>query len=298
MNYKKIIRSKDLRIKILHYLKWLPDIWILKLQYKLKMKRELNLKRPKRFTEKLQWYKVNYRNSLMTICADKFMVREYVKKKGLTHILTDLFLVTDDPENLEIDSLPNQFVIKTTNGSGTNIICKDKTLMNIENVRTQLNDWLHRDIFAISREWSYKDIKPNVIVEEYLEDMENTFEEINDYKFFCFNGKPLYVVLDVDRHTGHKRNIYDIDWNYIDVSTDHTNFGDVVPKPKGYEEMVRVAKILSKDFPFVRVDLYYVNGKVYFGELTFYPWSGYVQFNPDRFDFVLGENFSLPKRSL
>lgn len=212
--------------------------------------------------------------------------------------MTDLFLVTDDPENLEIDSLPNQFVIKTTNGSGTNIICKDKTLMNIENVRTQLNDWLHRDIFAISREWSYKDIKPNVIVEEYLEDMENTFEEINDYKFFCFNGKPLYVVLDVDRHTGHKRNIYDIDWNYIDVSTDHTNFGDVVPKPKGYEEMVRVAKILSKDFPFVRVDLYYVNGKVYFGELTFYPWSGYVQFNPDRFDFVLGENFSLPKRSL
>ncbi|AYW46870.1 carbonic anhydrase [Tetragenococcus koreensis] len=255
------------------------------------------MKKPRRFTEKIQWYKVNYRNPLLTVCADKYMVREYVKMKGLAHKLTDLYFVTDDPTKLKIEDLPNNFIIKTTNGSGTNIICKDKFSIDINNIQNKLNNWLNRDIFAIAREWSYKDIKPKVVVEEYLEDTENSFEGINDYKFFCFNGKPCYVVFDIDRHSGHKRNIYDIDWNYIDVNTDRNNFGDIVPKPEGYEEMVNIAKILSEDFPFVRVDLYYVNKKVYFGELTFYPWSGYVQFNPDKFDLILGEKLSLPTKN-
>lgn len=294
MNYKTIIKNRESRIKVLSYLKWVPSKWMLRLQYWIKMKRILRLKNPKRFTEKLQWYKLNYHDPLLHVCVDKYEVRKYIKEKGLADNLVDLYFVTDNPKEINFDKLPNEFVIKTTNGSGTNIICKDKSKLNINTVYEELDAWVNRDIFASGREWSYKNIVPKIIIEEYLEDAGDNFNGINDYKFLCFNGEPKYVIFDVDRHTDHKRNIYDINWNYIDISTDRNNFGDIIPKPEGYEEMVKTAKILSEDFPFVRVDLYYINQKVYFGELTFYPWSGYVQFNPDNFDFTLGRLFSLP----
>jgi len=295
MDYKKIIKNKELRFKILHNLKFLPDAPMLKLQYKMKMGRNLDLKNPKRWTEKIQWYKKNYRNPLLTKCADKYEVREYIESKGLSSILNKLYGVYDNPEFIYYESLPNRFVMKTTNGSGTNILCKDKSKLNIQNTNELLNLWLKRDNYSVGREWSYKNLNPKIVVEEFLVDEGNPFDGINDYKFLCFNGKAKFIVFDVDRHVGHKRNIYDTDWNFIDVYTDHPNFGDVVPKPEGLNEMLNVANRLAEDFPFVRVDLYWVNNKVYFGELTFYPWTGYVQFTPDKFDFILGEKFSLPK---
>ena len=130
-------------------------------------------------------------------------------------------------------------------------------------------------------------------MEELLEDTENPFDGINDYKFLCFQGKPKYIVLDVDRYKDHKRNIYDTNWNFIDVHTDHPTFGDSFPKPIELDEMLQIARKLSEDFPCVRVDLYVVNRKIYFGELTFYPWTGYVKFDPDEFDFSLGNHFTL-----
>lgn len=294
MDYRKIIRNKETRFKILHYLRLIPDSWMVKFQYKIKMGRKLSLKNPKRYTEKLQWYKVNYHDPLLAQCADKFEVREFIKSKGLNDILVDLYAVYENPDQIKLEELPEKFVIKTTNGSGTNILCREKSTLSLKQIKSNLVAWLKRDNYAVGREWSYKGITPKIIIEEYLEDDYNTFDGINDYKFLCFNGTPKYVVLDVDRNIGHKRNIYDIDWNYIDVSTDYDNFGDVVKRPEGLSEMVEVAKILAKDFPFVRVDLYYVNKKVYFGELTFYPWTGYVQFDPDEFDYTLGNEFKLP----
>jgi hypothetical protein len=297
MDYRKIIKNKETRFKILHYLRVIPDSLMVKFQYKVKMGRNLNLKEPQRYTEKLQWYKVNYHNPLLRQCADKYEVREYIKSKGLQDTLVNLFAVYDDTNQINLDDLPEKFVIKTTNGSGTNILCREKSSIDLNKIKYDLGIWLKRDNYAVGREWSYKGIKPRVVIEEYLEDYDNNFDGINDYKFMCFNGKPKYVVLDVDRQIGHKRNIYDVNWNYIDVSTDHENFGDVVPKPEGYEEMLNVAKVLSEDFPCVRVDLYYVNKRVYFGELTFYPWTGYVQFEPDKFDYILGEEFILLDKS-
>ncbi|MCZ8537253.1 carbonic anhydrase [Paenisporosarcina quisquiliarum] len=295
MEYRNIIKNKELRFKILHALRFIPDTWMLKFQYKIKMGRKLNLNNPQRWTEKIQWYKVNYRTSLMTECADKYEVREYIKSKGLANILNKLYTVYESVEQVNLDSLPQKFVIKTTNGSGTNILCKDKSQLNLEEVKKSLENWLNRDNYAVGREWSYKNLVPKIIVEEFLEDKNNSFDGINDYKFICFNGKIDYIVFDVDRHIGHKRNIYDAEWNFINVHTDYPNFGDCVPKPEGLDEMLRVAKILAEDFPFVRVDLYWVNNQVYFGELTFYPWTGYVQFHPDEFDYKLGEKFILPK---
>lgn len=232
----------------------------------------------------------------MTQGADKYEVRHYIKSKGLKDILVDLHAVYDNPDQIDLDELPERFVIKTTNGSGTNVLCKEKASIDVKEVKEDLAIWLKRDNYAVGREWSYKDIKPRIIIEEYLEDIRNPFEGINDYKFLCFGGKPKYVILDIDRSISHKRNIYDIDWNLIDVKTDCPNFDGTVEKPDGFEEMLEVATVLCRDFPFVRVDLYWVNGKVYFGELTFYPWTGYVQFEPDEFDYILGEEFELPNR--
>lgn len=293
MNYKDLIRSQDFRFKILRFLRFIPDSIMIKIQYRIKLGRTLNLKNPERYSEKLQWYKLNYKNELITQCADKFEVRKYIEDKGLNFILNKLYRVYSTVEEINFDELPNEFVMKTTNGSGTNILCKNKGDIQIEAVRNTLNNWLKRDYFSAGREWGYKNVVPRIIVEEYLKDDKNKFEGINDYKFLCFHGKVEYIVFDVDRHSHHKRNIYDKNWNFVNVSTDHTNIGDNIPKPEGLEKMKEIAEILSKDFPCVRVDLYWINNKVYFGELTFYPWTGYIQFEPDEFDFILGEKFNL-----
>ncbi len=295
MSYKKIIRSRETRFKLLHLLRFIPDNLMIELQYMMKLGRRPNLKEPKRYTEKLQWYKLHYRSPLMTQCSDKYSVRKYIESKGLSSILNKLYAVYDDVDEIDTSILPDKFVLKTTNGSGTNYFCTDKSRISEGDLKNNIEKWMRRDIYSSGREWSYKDVVPRIIAEEFLEDNDNRFNGINDYKFLCFNGEPKYVVLDVDRQTSHKRNIYDIEWNFLDVSTDHPNFGDTVDRPAGLDQMLNIARILSEDFPFVRVDLYWVCGKPYFGELTFYPWTGYVQFDPDEFDFILGRDFLLPR---
>lgn len=231
----------------------------------------------------------------MTKCSDKYLVRNYVKEKGLSHILNELYGVYNKVDEIDFNNLPEKFVIKTTNGSGTNIICKDKNKLNKEKVIKSLSEWIKRDVYSSGREQSYKNIKPKIIIEKLLEEKNNEFTGIIDYKFLCFNGQPKYIVFDVDRYNGHKRNIYDLEWNELPVLTDKPNISKRIKKPKNLNEMIQIAWILSKDFPFVRVDLYNINGKIYFGELTFYPWTGYVNFKPDEFDFTLGKEFKLPQ---
>lgn len=291
MNYKKIIKNQSVRFKILKFLSFIPDKMMIKLQYKIKTKRKLNLKNPKRYTEKIQWYKLNYRNPIIKQCVDKYAVREYVKKKGLENILNKLYAVYDNAEEFNFEVLPQKFVVKTTNSSGTNIFCKNKENIKKEEIIEKLNRFLETKNIHAGREWAYYGINARIIVEEFLED--DVHEGIDDYKFLCFNGNPEYIVYDIDRFKNHKRNFYDINWNYLDISSDCPNFGNTVEKPEKLEEMIKIAQILSEDFPAVRVDLYCVKNKVYFGELTFYPWSVYVDFQPDDFDFLLGEKFEI-----
>ncbi len=294
--YKNFFRSTKIRHLILSALRFIPDEQMIKLQYRIKMGRKLDLNNPKTYTEKLQWYKLYYRNPLLTQCADKHAVRDYLKSIGYEDLACREYGVYDRAEDIPFDSLPEKFVIKTTNGSGTNILCKNKSELHKEDVISEVNSWLKRDCFGLGREWAYKDIKPRVIVEEYLEDNTNEFEGINDYKFICFDGKVHYVVFDVDRYTDHKRSIYDADWNYLDIATDCKKLDNTIPRPDGFEEMKKVAEALSAEFPEVRVDLYWLNNRVYFGELTFYPWAGYVVFEPEQFDFELGEKFNLSEK--
>lgn len=293
--YKNIIRSRSLRLRILKWLSIIPDSLMLRIQYFIKFKRFLDLKNPRRFTEKLQLYKIRYKNPVLKKCIDKYLVREYIESKGLSGSLNELYGIYYKVDEIDFNNLPDKFVIKTTNGGGgiNIILCKNKNEFDFENIKLQLKSWLKRKKSSGGREWAYTDQEPKVIIEKYLENEKNPEAGITDYKFFCFNGKAEYVVVDIDRYTDHRRNFYDMNWNYIDISSDCTNFGDTYEKPAGFEEMKSVAAKLSEDFPFVRVDLYYLENLVIFGELTFYPWSGYVQFKPDSFDFELGSKLKI-----
>lgn len=230
-------------------------------------------------------------------CVDKFEVRKFVESKGLGSTLNKLYQVCSNPEEIDFNALPERFVIKSTDGGGGEniLICKDKSAIDISETVSVLRKWKNKKNINAGREWAYTCIdESRYIVEEYLENESDPAAGISDYKFFCFNGKPYCVVYDIDRYIGHKRNFYDTKWNNLHVTSDCPGFEDNgTDKPAGLEEMLKVAEILSADFPFVRVDLYYISGHVYFGEMTFYPWSGYVRFHPEEFDCELGEQFNL-----
>lgn len=293
MNYKKIIKKRNTRFRILKFLDFLPDSLMLKLQYRIKLNRKLNINNPQRFTEKLQLYKMYYRNDTLHVCVDKYKVRSFVESKGLKHILPNLYGLFDNVGEIDFIHLPNKFVMKCTDGGGglNVILCNDKSKINILNTKQILLDWLsHKKLYG-GREWAYNGLKPKIIIEEYLEDDSTSNKGLFDYKFFCFNGIPYYIVVDGERFIEHKRNFYDINWNLLKIKSDCPNFDLPIQKPENLKDLIDVAKKLSTNFPFVRVDLYSVNNKIYFGELTFYPWSGYIQFEPDFFDFELGEKF-------
>lgn len=296
MNIKRIIKSQSVRHNILKLFSWLPDKLMLPMQYYIILHRRLNMKTPKRFTEKIQCYKAFYRNEEMLRCVDKYIVRDYViEKLGTDKYLNKLYQVCDSAEKIEFDSLPNNFVIKTTDGgSGDNIyICKDKTSVDYQEVIALVNSWRKKEYYRISREWAYLGAKKSqIIVEQYLSQEDGT--ELLDYKLFCFNGEVKFMKIDFDRFSNHRANYYDLEMNLLP-------FGEAefprcpnkkFDKPKNLQTMVNLAERLSKNFPFVRVDFYNINGVIYFGELTFYPSSGYTRFIPDDADFELGKLFT------
>lgn len=299
MNYKKIIRSQKLRFAILDALSFIPDKTMLALQYYIKMGRKCDFKKPQIWTEKLQLYKMYYRNPILGQCVDKYEVRKYVEKKGLKENLVKLYQIFENAEELQVNNLPNSFVLKTTDGGGglNVILVKDKENINLDEIKSEFNTWISRfkpGKIPSGREWAYTGIKKSrIIAEELLINKENPDAGVEDFKILCFHGEPRYIIVDKDRYIDHKRNIYDTNWNKINVSTDHEQFETPYPMPKNFSEMLRIAKVLSEDFPFVRVDLYNVEGKIYFGELTFYPWTGYVKFTPESFDKELGDLFDI-----
>lgn len=296
MDYKKFFPSRALRFRILRALSFVPDSVMLRLQYRIKMGFWADFNHPKRYTEKLQLYKMYYRNADMPRCADKYEVRGYLEERGFGHLLNTLYGVYDRAEDIDFATLPERFVIKTTDGGGglNVLICKDKSNIDIPAAVAEINSWLNVTKVRAGREWAYTGIKKSrIIVEEFLENDLHPEAGLEDYKFFCFDGKPYCVVNDCDRYIEHKRNFYDLNWQNLGISSDCPTFEGSGEKPAGLEQMIEVAAELSKGFPFVRVDLYYANSKVYFGELTFYPWSGYVKFRPEEFDYKLGELFDI-----
>jgi hypothetical protein len=299
MNYKRIIKNKNTRFLLLKILDFIPDILMIKIQYIISTNRTLNLKNPARFTEKIQWYKLYYREPLLTKCSDKFNVRDFVSKKGLSEILIPLYGVFNDFNDINFEDFPESFVLKTTNGSHTNLICTNKSDLNLDVVKKEVNSWLSSWSSKMGREWGYYNIKPKLICEKLLEKDDNN--DLIDYKFFCFNGVPYCMYAVVDRYTGKglKLGIFDTDFKLLPYKrSDIKGLKEKISKPENFDRMLEISKILSSDFPFVRVDLYNIKGVIYFGELTFYDGSGYKGFAPDTFDFILGDQFDLPQIQL
>ena len=276
----------------------MPDSFIIKVQYFIKTGRFPNLKNPQRYTEKIQWYKLNYRTELVTKCSDKYAVRDYVESKGLGFLLNELYAVYDNPEEIDFDALPDQYAMKANNGSGTNIFVTDNKTEDHNKLKKIAKSWAKKAV-SISGEWCYENIPPKILFEKLLP--RDSRNDLPDYKFFCFNGEPycLYTMIDyVDNHENGKLGFYDIDFNKMPLRRlDFEDITEELEKPKNFEKMVEYAKILSEDFPHVRVDFYDIDGTIVFGELTFHSGSGYMRFDPDEFDYTLGKKFNIQSKS-
>lgn len=272
-----------------------PQKLQMKLEYRIKCGRKLNLKNPKRYSEKIQLYKYKYRNPLLPKLVDKAEVREYVVKKGLGHILNTQYGVYDDVKEINYDKLPNKFVIKLNTGSGLNILVEDKENLNIKETNKTLKKWMKTKPWVFGTEWAYKKVKPKIIIEKYLERDSNS--DLPDYKFFAFNGEIdyLYTMVDyIDNHDEGKLSFFDTEFNNTGFyRKDFEKIDRNIEKPKNFDKMLEYAKVLSEGFPQVRVDFYNIDGKIIFGEFTFYMHGGYVNFIPDEFDYILGEKFKL-----
>ena len=264
-----------------------------KIVYRLVFGRRLDLKKPKAYTEKINWYKLYYRNPLLKKCADKYEVREYVKNKIGEKYLNECIGIWNNVDEIEFDKLPNKFVLKPTNGSGDVVICSDKLHFNIEEAKKKLKQNKDKHFSSKTKEWAYYGLPYRIIGERYIESSDRY--QIKDYKFFCFEGEPKFLFVASERGTENlKFDFFDLDWNWLPVFNGHEHAHNL-KKPEHFEEMIDVARKLSKDFPHVRVDLYEEEGKVFFGELTFYHFGGFVRFEPDEWDYKFGEYFDIEK---
>ena len=266
----------------------------LKILFKLMTQKELNLNNPKSFNEKLQWLKLNDRKKEYTQMVDKYEVKKYVSDKiGEEYIIPTLGIY-NSWSDIDINNLPKQFVIKCTHDSGGIVICKDKNKFDFDKAREKINKNLNKNFYYSGREWPYKNVKPRIIIEKYMEDTET--KELRDYKFFCFNGKVKFFKVDFDRFKQHKANYFDITGNILPFGEVicPPDFNKEIKMPDNLNKMIELAEKIAKDTIFVRVDFYNVNEKIYFGEITFFPASGFGKFVPDEWDKKIGDMLILP----
>ena len=275
----------------------------LKLLYYFELGKRLDLNHPKTFNEKLNWLKLYNRKSEYTMMVDKYAVKEYVANKiGEEYVIPTLG-VWNTPEEIDFDGLPNQFVLKTTHGGGGGgvLICRDKLTFNCEEAIAKLNRVMKADIYTAYREWPYKNISRKIIAEKYMVDesgQELKNNDLVDYKFFCFNGEPRLCQVISDRRTNEKIDFYDMQWNRIDgliglnYSCHNSTYQHI--RPKQFDKMKVISAKLAKNIPFLRIDLYEINGHCYFGEITFYPAGGVGFFKPIEWNEKIGSWIFLP----
>ncbi len=290
-DYKKIFASRELRLRILRLLAFIPDPLMVRIQYLIKTGRRLDLSTPTRYTEKIQAYKLYYRNPLLHKLVDKYEVRPYLAERGFEDILVRLYGIYDSVDQIDFESLPSSYVIKSTDGGGGNevILVKDSKSVNICDLESTMKSWLvmNKSRLNPGREWAYTGIgDTRIIIEEFIH-----AEELIDYKFFCFDGVVKYLYVIDGRNLGEncRLGVYTPAFDKLPVyRADEKHQTTALAKPKNYDRMLEIAEQLSKGFPHVRIDMYNVEGKIYFGEFTFYDGSGYQSYDPDDFDFELG----------
>lgn len=273
------------------------DKLFIKIKYYIFFKKLPDLDNPKTFNEKLQWLKLNNRKPEYTNMVDKYKAREYVAEKIGEEYLIPLIGVWDSPEDIDFNSLPKQFVLKCNHNSGTGMyICEDKSNINIDKIKDDLNKGLKEDYYIYSREWPYKNVNKKIICEKYISDKNNNC--LTDYKFYCFDGNVKLLGIYQGRGTkmGTVADYFDERFNWIDIKWGYPNAQVIPKKPDKFNEMIRIAEVLSEGIPHVRVDLYLSNGQIYFGELTFFDGGGFSKIIPEKWDYKLGEMLKLNKK--
>lgn len=267
----------------------LPDKIFLKIRYKSLIGKRLNLKNPRTYNEKLQWLKLYDRKPEYTKLVDKYEVKQYVANLIGGEYIIPTLAVWDNAEDLDIDALPNRFVLKCTHDSGSILICKNKEEFDLTAAKTYFKNKRAKNMFWWGREWPYKHVRPRIIAEQYMED--SITSELRDYKFFCFNGEPKLMFIATDRQNKNKEtafDFFDLEYNHLPIKNGHP-FAEFLPeKPKNFEKMVELSKKLSVGIPHVRVDFYEVDDRIYFGEMTFFQNSGMVSVEPPEWDLKMG----------
>lgn len=293
MNKRSLVYRITGRLLTMAY-PYLPDRIAIKLYFKYCVGYKLNLENPQTYNEKLQWLKLNDIHPEYGKMVDKIEAKKYVAERIGEEYIIPTLAVYNSVEEIDWDSLPMQFAMKTNHGCGGMVICKDKNQLNIEEAKQILEEALKKDYSKYNHEYPYQFVKRRILVEQYMEDETG---ELRDFKFFCFDGKPycLFVATDRGSKTEEtKFDFYDMDWNLLPFTNGHPNSGKKMSVPQNFEKMKELASKLSKGIPHVRVDFYNINGKIYFGELTFFHWSGYVPFEPIEWDYKLGSMIKLP----
>ena len=281
-----------------HFGQWLPDKTYLKIMFRLKMGHKLNLRNPKTFSEKIQWLKLYNRRPEYTTMVDKYAVKEYVAQKIGSEYVIPTLGVWDKPEEIDWESLPNQFVLKTTHGGGSEgvVICTDKSCFDKHQAIGKLKVSMKQDVYRYSKEWPYKNVIRRIIAEQYIDPKPNV-SELPDYKWYCFNGEPKFCQVIQDRSTKETIDFFDLDWRHQDFLGLNSDAGPAAERPSrpaNLDTQIRIARGLSKDIPFSRIDLYKTGDSTYFGEVTFFPASGFGQFRPEQYNEILGQMLNLP----
>ncbi len=280
---------------IIKKMKFLPEKFYLKIYYEYYTGKKLDLNNPIEFNQKIQWMKVFYRPPILTQLVDKYSVRSYVEEKVGSEYLNELLNVYEKASDVKFEDLPDRFVIKGVHGCHFNLIVRDKEKMNPLKARYLLIKWLNKNqYYRGGLEWAYRNVKPRLIAEKYMEEIGQ--EILNDYKFFCFDGVPRFVQIDLERGVKDYRCYYDMAWKKLPFSTEtNPHYQGEVEKPTNLDKMIEVASKLADRFPFVRVDLYNIDGRIVFGEMTFYPSDGRKEFIPDEYNRLIGEYLQLPE---
>lgn len=263
-----------------------PDKPYCLITYFIKQGRIPKLVNPIYFNDKLLQLKLTDRNPILKTLVDKYEVRNYVKEKIGEEYLIPLVGVYSDPSEVNLNMLPEKFALKLTSGAQHNLICTDKNLLDWNKASIKINQWLKLNPYKRTREWPYKDLPSRFVIEEYVEDSKG---ETMDYKFWCFNGEPKAVQIHTNRFSNHKKGMFNIEFDEQILDYGRETIDEVVEKPENYQKMIEIAKVLSKGFPFVRIDLYNLDGKIYFGEITFYPANCNGKIRPIKYEKIFGD---------
>lgn len=273
----------------------LPDKVYLSIKYRVHLGYWMDWKNPKTYNEKLQWLKVNYRRKDFSMMVDKDAVKKYVAKKIGEEYVIPTIATYNSATDIDFDALPQKFVLKCTHDSGGLVVCKNKESLDFCAVRAKMKKALKRTYIVQNREYPYKYVSRKIIAERYME--EPQYGELRDFKFYCFDGNPRYLLVASGRQKGQKRfDYFDIHWNHWPVHDEGCPNNDITPEmPKNFEKMIEIAKVLSDGIPHVRVDLYNIDGHIYFGEMTFFDGSGCNIYEPREYDKVFGKYLTLPQ---